>query len=107
MERMALRARRSAGLYTAGVDEGLRGVLADEEQPRSQDDSVAQGCLPLSQISTALQLQRVSPSLGVWSVLYFFKKINLYLNKKKLRGKKKTSASANVVMQHYITDTPI
>jgi hypothetical protein len=42
----------------------------------------------------------------VWSVLYFLKKFNLYLNEKKLRGKK-TSAGANVVMQHYITDTPI
>jgi hypothetical protein len=52
MERMALRARRTAELYTGRVDEGLRGVLAgsadwgDEEQRRSQDDSV------LSQIST-------------------------------------------------------
>jgi len=45
--------------------------------------------------------------LGSVECFVFFKNFNLYLNKKKkLRGKK-TSAGANVVMQHYITDTPI
>jgi hypothetical protein len=39
---------------------------------------------------------------GVFCI--FLKNFNLYLNKKKLRGKK-TSASVNVMMQHYITHT--
>ena len=85
MERMALRARRSAGLYTGGVDEGLGGVLADwgfggdEEQPRSQDDSVAQGQVRCPCLLLSLRFQRrcngnacVSPGLGSVVCFYLF-----------------------------------
>ena len=68
MERMALRGAPAGRgrLYRAVVDRaigGLRGVLAfglagwigdDEEQPRSQDDSVAQGAIRWPEVCSVL-----------------------------------------------------